>query len=478
MVQSKGKGTFMSPTDSFPEAMTVGKLFNCTRLCGADISLPCSIKTDSRKIEKGDVFIALKGNRSDGHSFISDAIKRGAKGVILKDEEMSKFTSFNKDISFFGVPSPDAAILEASERYLAGLSSLREIVAITGSVGKTTTKEAIGKVLERIYRVHVSRGNYNTLLGCCLTILAAPRDTEFLVLEMGANAKGEIGEIANKFRPSSSVITSVEPVHLEGFGDIEGVLGAKLEIVTADCKLLFVNGDSPILNSGIDKLKHRPSKIISVGTSSSCLYRITDSSLRWDGNHYFRKITIDSPFGLKTVESKLWGKQHTLIISLAFAVGCEYGVAPDDIVQGLLFMSLPRGRGAILQSDEGVLFIDESYNASPVSVKAAIDNLCLIPSRGRKVAVLGGMKELGSYANRFHDDVLYYAATAADQVLIHGSEWKDINKNYKNVLCLQDMEDIVNHLKAILRTGDVVLVKGSRAYEMERIYDWWSLHEL
>jgi UDP-N-acetylmuramoyl-tripeptide--D-alanyl-D-alanine ligase len=141
-------------------------------------------------------------------------------------------------------------------------------------------------------------------------------------------------------------------------------------------------------------------------------------------------------------------------------------------------MSLPRGRGAILQSEEGVLFIDESYNASPVSVKAAIDNLCLIPSRGRKIAILGGMKELGSYANRFHDEILDCAAKTADQVLIYGSEWKGINKNYKNVLCLQDMEDIVNHLKAILRTGDVVLVKGSRAYEMERIYDWWSLHEL
>jgi len=464
-----------------PSSITIGKMFNCTRLCGADISLPSSIKTDSRKVKQGDVFIALKGSRVDGHNFIIDAVDRGARGIILNDEEVPKYLAISRDrdISLFGVPSPERAIVEAAVKYLACLSSLKKIIAVTGSVGKTTTKEAIGTVLQGKYKVHVSKGNHNTLLGCSLTILAAPRDSEFLVLEMGANAKGEIAEMVSYFPPTVAIITSIDLVHLEGFGDINGILQAKLEIVTDCCDVLFINGDSPILKEGLAELPYKPSKVVGVGRDPLCPYRILDTSLQWDGLNYSRRVSIATPFGVKDVKSKLWGEQNTAAMAVALAVGLEMDVGFDEIASSLHHMRSPLGRGALLQNKEGILFIDESYNASPVSVKAAINNLKAMPSRGRKIAVLGGMRELGDCEKQFHEEILGVVTSVADITVLYGQEWDGLHANpTKTVHLFEEIEKISGYLKSILLSGDIVLVKGSRFYEMERIYDWWSLDEL
>lgn len=464
-----------------PSSITIGKTFNCSSLCGADISLPCSIKTDSRNVKEGDIFIALKGSRVDGHNFIGDAVHRGARGIILRDEEVPKYLAIlrDQDVSLFGVSSPEHAIVEAAVKYLACLSSLKKIIAVTGSVGKTTTKDVIGAVLRGKYKAHISRGNHNTLLGCSLTILSAPSDSEFLVLEMGANAKGEIAEMVTYFTPTVAVITSIDPVHLEGFGDINGILQAKLEIVTDCCDVLLINGDSSILREGLVELPYKPSKVVSVGRNPSCPFRILDTSLRWDGLNYSRRVSIATPLGVKELESKLWGEQNVNAMAVALAVGLEMGVGFDEIASSLRHMRSPRGRGALLQSKEGILFIDESYNASPVSVKAAINNLKAMPWRGRKVAVLGGMRELGGCEKQFHEEVLGVVTSVADITVLYGQEWDDLHANStKTVLLFEEIEEVSSYLEDILLSGDVVLVKGSRFYEMERIYDRWSLDEL
>lgn len=460
--------------------LTIGNLLGCTSVCGKDIGMPCRVETDSRKIKEGDIFVALKGERLDGHDFILDAVRRGARGVILKQEEMPKYSGLlqGKDVTLFGVQSPERAIVDAAVRYLSSFSSLKDIIAITGSVGKTTTKDAIGRILQGKYKAHVSAGNHNTLLGCSLTVLSAPSDTEYLVLEMGANAKGEIAEIADHFPPSMAVITSVEPVHLEGFGDIRGVLEAKLEIVTPHCEVLFINGDCSLLAEGVAALTDRPSRVITIGRDPSCMFKILDTKLHQDGHQYLREVLIETPLGVAQLESKLWGEQHAMVVAVATAVGYEIGLNFDDIASSLREMSSPKGRGALLKSDEGIMFVDESYNASPVTVKAALKNLLGIPSRGRRIAVLGGMRELGGFERKFHREVFETAISVADVTILYGKEWNNLSANDKEVLHLQDIEEIVNYLKGILRSGDIVLVKGSRVYEMERIYEWWSLNEL
>lgn len=458
---------------------TIGNLLGCTSILGKDIDVPCRVETDSRKIKEGDIFIALKGEKLDGHAFIPDAVKRGARGVILRQEEVSKYRSFfqNNDVTLFGVLSPERAIVDAATRYLSLFSSLKDIIAITGSVGKTTTKDAIGRVLQEKYKTHISAGNHNTLLGCSLTVLSAPIDVEYLVLEMGANAKGEIAEMVGQFPPSMAVITSIEPVHLEGFGDINGVLEAKLEIVTPHCEVLFINGDCPLLIKGVAALADRPSRAITIGRNPSCMFKILDTNLHQDGQRYLRKVLIETPLGVAELESKLWGEQHAMVMAVAVAVGCEVGMNLADIASGLREMSSPKGRGALLKSDEDILFVDESYNASPVTVKAALKNLRSMPSQGRKIAVLGGMRELGSFEREFHREVLETAVSTADITILYGKEWNDLDLS-KGVIYFHDIKEIVDYLKDILRSGDVVLVKGSRAYEMERIYEWWSLNEL
>jgi UDP-N-acetylmuramoyl-tripeptide--D-alanyl-D-alanine ligase len=190
-------------------------------------------------------------------------------------------------------------------------------------------------------------------------------------------------------------------------------------------------------------------------------------------------VSIATPLGVKEVESKLWGEQNVNAMAVALAVGLEMGVGFDEIASSLRHMRSPRGRGALLQSKEGILFIDESYNASPVSVKAAINNLKAMPWRGRKVAVLGGMRELGGCEKQFHEEVLGVVTSVADIAVLYGQEWDGLHANStKTVLLFEEIEEVSSYLKDILLSGDVVLVKGSRFYEMERIYDRWSLDEL
>ncbi len=422
------------------------------------------VSTDTRTIKRGNLFVALKGEKFDGHDFILRAVENGAAGVVISSRDAY-------------VPEKTAAILVADTlaalQGLAGYHRRRftlPLVAITGSNGKTTTKDMIAAVLSGRWRVLKTEANYNNDIGLPLTILALAADHQAAVVEMGMRARGEIGRLAAIAAPTVAVITNVGETHIEILGSIENIAAAKGELVEAipAAGLVILNADIPLVRAMEAKAKAR-----------CVLYGLGPGAAVQAGNIVpgERDTAFDCihPGGRFPVTVPAVGRHNIYNALAALAVGLELGLSPDEIRAGIATFQ-PGAMRLAIEAIGPYTVINDAYNASPLSMQAAIDTLAMV-AVGRKVAVLGDMLELGEMTEDAHRRVGEQLADTGVQVVVTVGEAAAhiaaaaLDGGVKVAVACSGHADAAEALRKLLRPGDTVLVKGSRGMKMEKMLD-------
>jgi UDP-N-acetylmuramoyl-tripeptide--D-alanyl-D-alanine ligase len=431
-----------------------------------------NLERDARKVTSGDLFIAIKGERFDGHDFVDDAFANGATAAIVSERWASDHPDARNTLIVVDEPIP------ALQRW-AGWWRNRldaKVVGITGSIGKTSAKEAISGILRQEFRVHHSPGNLNTEVGLPLSILSAPEDVEILVLEMGgAYAHGELTLLADIARPDIGVVTNVHPVHLERMGTIEAIAQTKSELVAALPRTgtAILNGDDERVRAMASRA---PGRVLFYGLGAHNHLRVDDvESNGLKGSSFWMTINrkrthVKVPF-LGTA-----GVQAALV---ALAVGHVFGMDVAEMVVGLQDRNV-EVRLMFVPGPRGSQLIDDTYNASRPSMLSALDVLGMVPAR-RKVAVLGEMRELGPSTEEEHRVVGGRAGAVADVLIVYGERARplaeaaaEVERGSQHPLEIHefglDQRDILQQwLELNLVEEDVVLLKGSRGLEMEHI---------
>ena len=415
---------------------------------------------DSRKIEKDQLFIALQGER-DGHDFIPAALQKGAAAVLC--------THCDGDYPAIVVEDTRMALgqIARGERERIGM----QVVGITGSVGKSTTKEMVSAVLGSTYRVRKTPANHNNDIGMPMAILSMPEDTEVAVLEMGMNHFREIAYLASIGKPDIAVIINIGTMHIEHLGSMEGILKAKLEILEGmpDDGAVVLNGDDSLLWNQRKELKKRAiyfgvrNPEADVAGTSVCQRADTLS---------FTATVGDT---VLPVTLSLEGEHYVHDALAAVAVGMKLKVSPENIRQSLADFRNMEGRQEIYERN-GFTVIQDCYNAGPESMTAALTVLGNRP--GRKVAVLGDMLELGVCSDAEHYKIGRVAAEKADVLLaygphslrmLYGAITGGMSQNVARAFT--DKEKLVQVLRQLAKPGDVLLFKGSRGMQMEEVLE-------
>jgi UDP-N-acetylmuramoyl-tripeptide--D-alanyl-D-alanine ligase len=437
-------------------------------LKGPDTELPLLIRVDSREIQAGDAFVALRGTRVDGHRFIPDVLEKGASAVICEaasfDEKWSlKYPS----VSFVLTPGRcEYGLADLAHAYINSLPKLRDVIAITGSVGKTSTKNDAGALLEDHFKLHTAGRNYNTLIGGAVTVLAAPEDTELLLLEMGANHRGEIAEMVRYLMPTVAVVTEVAPAHLESFKNLEGVLDAKSEIFTSEkLRCAVINGDNQMLCQRAEEL-HLP-KIVRFGRKGSVTF--AREKLSWHKDHFLVSAILTGLDGLSfSVSLALAGVHQLYPLCCAVAIAGVMGLNSPAIAQDLPKCHSIAGRGEIRRSESGAALLDECYNASPAAMMASLASMSLPEIPGRRFLILGEMLELGEASQELHRKVFEKARRVSENLYLFGNEWLKVNGAAG--FCYKTLDSLIAAVdKCTPGEGDVILVKGSRSNHLERV---------
>jgi UDP-N-acetylmuramoyl-tripeptide--D-alanyl-D-alanine ligase len=422
---------------------------------------------DSRLVRPGNLFVALAGERTDGHRFLRAAVGAGATALLVND-----LPGETVDLAAEGGPTivavPDALLgLHAvATAWRARFSPL--VVGVTGSIAKTSTKEAIAAVLAERFVTLKSEGNANNEIGLPLTVLQMGPEHQAAVLEMGMYVGGEIAQLAAIARPKIGVVTAVREVHLSRIGSIDAVERAKAELIEAlpEDGLAVLNADDP----RVLRMRGRTAaRALSYGFAADADVRAEDvASAGPDGMSF----TLVSPAGRITVFTPALGRHGVHNGLAAAAVGLGAGLDLDLIVAGLRRGWQAPHRDQLVRAG-GLTVLDDSYNASPASMIAALELLASLP--GRHVAVLGVMQELGEAHERGHREVGSLAAGLADVVVVVGEEASGIAAGAaalgEAVIPVADREAALAALRELLRPGDVVLVKASRGAELERVVE-------
>ena len=425
---------------------------------------------DSRLLKEGYVFIATKGEKVDGHKFIPSVFEKGALAVICEDVPQ-EITG-----PCIQVENSFTALKQLAAFYRQQLDVT--VVGITGSVGKTSTKEFVAGVLETKYQVWKTQGNFNNEVGLPLTVLQLRDKHEIAVLEMGISDFGEMHRLSEIAKPDICVLTNIGQCHLEFLGDRDGVLKAKTEIFDFlnPNGMIFVNGDDDKLVTLKEKWKDR---LICFGRNqSNDVYAINEVSKGLLGS----TMDIVGAMEVEGVQIPLPGEHMVLNALAAAAVAKHLKLSLDEIKQGIKTVKAVSGRSNLIPYEDFVL-IDDCYNANPISMKAAVD--LLQSANGRKVAVLGDMFELGEEEGKLHYEVGEYAKNKVDVLICVGKLAKEIyqgaladNTANQNLLYLSDKEEVYKHLKEIIKPQDTILLKASHGMGFADIVSWFERNYL
>ena len=420
------------------------------------------MQSDSRKVRSGDLFVALKGAKADGHDFAEAAINHGAVAALVSRPISEKLPSIEVEDTLRAYGE-----IAAGYRKLTGV----KVVGITGSVGKTTTKEMTASVLEAAYHTAKTEGNHNNNLGLPMTIMDMPENTEGAVLEMGMNHSGEMEYLSDIARPDLAIITNIGTMHIEHLGTREGILQAKLEIMRGmpDDGAGVFNGDEPLLWNLRAIGKHK--KYYYGIENHACDVTATDIVELDDGVRF-----VVHGFGQQfELFVPMLGRHAVYNALAATTVGLLLGVKPEQI-QARFSSFHNTGMRQKIYVKNGVTIIEDCYNAGPESTEAALDVLAGIKTDGRRIAVLGDMLELGNRSAAEHYRIGRLAVGKADLLLTYGEHSVRTltgaitgGMNPKNTDHFDTHEDMAHMLKMRVSEGDVVLFKGSRGMRMEKV---------
>ena len=419
------------------------------------------VSTDTRHLTPGTLFLALKGDRFDAHDFLKEAQARGATAAVVR-----RGTPRQTGLPFFEVDDTLVALGLLARARRRALPAAAPVVAITGSSGKTSAKEMIRAALGTRWRVHATTGNLNNLVGVPLTILAAPADADALVVEAGASVPGEIARLRALIEPSIAVITNVGYAHVEGFGSLAGVMREKLTLLDG-VPVAVVGTDPPEL--AVEA--RRRTRTIVAGRAPPAEVRPEAAELddagrpvvRWGGGRTFTLPVV----GLHQVDNAM----------MALAVAELAGVDPGAAVERLAAVTLPAGRGSLVQLD-GLTVIDDTYNANPSSMRAALDFAAAYATRHHRplAVVVGSMLELGAESARLHAAIAdaVMAVRPAPALVAAVGEFGPAFARHAatlgpRLLAAPDAEALGTTLRSRLRGNEVVLLKASRGVALERV---------
>lgn len=428
-------------------------------LIGSDTGFS-SVSTDTRSIAPGDLFVALQGPNFDGHDYLETARERGAAAVMVSRPP----------------PAGMSALLVKDTRIGLGRLARRwrelgraSLIAVTGSNGKTTVKEMIAAILGRRGSVLATRGNYNNDVGLPLTLLRL-QDQDFAVLEMGANNPGEIAYLSGIATPDIALITNAGRAHLEGFGTLQGVARAKGEILEGlkpgGC--FVVNADDAWADFWRQQAGGR--RLLTFGVDCPADVSSPQSALRlqWSDSGFISRFPVSTPNGSGEIELKLAGNHNRMNALAAIAAAQAAGAGWDDIQAGLALLAPVPGRLQPLPGRNGVGLINDTYNANPDSVNAAIELLATAP--GRRYLVLGELAEMGADAAAFYQEMGGYAiASGIDKVYALNGAAQAVSQLGQKGQRFTSLQQLLERLNSELQPGDRVLVKGSRVAAMERV---------
>jgi UDP-N-acetylmuramoyl-tripeptide--D-alanyl-D-alanine ligase len=420
------------------------------------------ISTDSRTICPGDLFVPLRGPNFDGHDFLAEAMRRGAAACLSQDV-IAGFP-----VPVVGVTDTLIALGDLAAGWRRGFSG--PVVAVTGSSGKTTTKDMLRAILAQNGPGIATEGNFNNLIGLPLTLCRLTAEDQWAVVEMGMSSRGEIARLAEIAGPTIGVITNIGPAHLEELLTIEGVARAKGELFAA-----LPAGGTAIINADDERVARLPVangvKRLFYGFDGAATVRATGLAGAGSGSIF----TLRLPEGDFPVRLAVPGRHNVANALAAAAAAHAIGIGGEEIARGLAAFRPRGGRLEVVALDEDVLLLDDSYNANPLSVKAALAALAE-SGGGRKLAVLGDMLELGDQAPALHREVGAVAAGVVDGLVALGNFAAEVAAGAgeaglaaERIRVVGDHQEALAVLRSWLVPGSRVLVKGSRGMRMEKI---------
>ncbi|MGH2667238.1 UDP-N-acetylmuramoyl-tripeptide--D-alanyl-D-alanine ligase [Flavobacterium sp.] len=425
--------------------MKIEEIYQCFLQCD-------SVSTDTRKIDPNSLFVALKGDNFDANTFAQEALNKGASFVIIDNKQY--YTDEDKMLL---VTDSLTALQELAKYHRQQLGL--PIIALTGSNGKTTTKELINTVLSKKYTTKATLGNLNNHIGVPLTLLSFNEDTDIGIVEMGANHQKEIAFLCSIAEPDFGYITNFGKAHLEGFGGIEGVIKGKSELYTylqENQKTVFINLDDPIQ---VEKSKGITNYSFSMNMKS---------------NVYFDSVTanpmVKIGFNNQTIESHLIGIYNANNINAAITIGCYFNVSDDEIKSAIENYIPSNNRSQLLKKDSNNIILD-AYNANPSSMTAAITNFMQIDGKD-KIAILGDMFELGTESLPEHQKVVELLRNETGITTIFVGKDFYANKIENNhIHFYKTFEDFAETIKTLKPQNKTILIKGSRGMALERTLD-------
>jgi UDP-N-acetylmuramoyl-tripeptide--D-alanyl-D-alanine ligase len=444
-----------------PSFWTIARVAHALRDEGLD-AIPrddrpvARITTDTRQIARGDCFVALIGEKFDAHDFLREAVERGAMALVVSRPELT--TSLG--VPVFAVRDTLVA-LGALARYRRRAWS-GTVIGIGGSNGKTTTKELIRAALGACLSVHATTGNLNNLIGVPLTLLAMPDDADVAVIEMGINIPGEMARLRGIVEPEIAVMTSVSEEHLEGLGSLEGVMREESELFQG-AQLAIVPAAQPEIAAAA---KGRAARVVSAGLDAGDV-----RASRWSaGADGVGEIELDGV----AVRPPARGAHNLRNAMLALAVARELGLSMADAARGIARATFPSMRMEMAPIGKaGATLINDAYNASPASMRAAIDVLAGSGAGRQRVAVLGSMRELGVHAPRLHEEIARAALASPVEIVAGmgeiGEALQRVGGGDPRVVVATDVEELWTALAPRLARDAVILLKASRGVKLERL---------
>jgi UDP-N-acetylmuramoyl-tripeptide--D-alanyl-D-alanine ligase len=431
------------------------------------------IGIDTRALQRGELFVALRGERHDGHAFLQQAYEAGAAGAVVDHVPAGA----PPDMRYYVVADTLAALglLGRYRRHTVGA----RLCAVAGSNGKTTTKELLRAALSSRYRVHATSGNLNNLVGTPLTLLATPDDADVIVAELGTNQPGEVARLAGIVAPDAAVVTGIAVEHLAGLGDLDGVLREETSVLpwVPRAGVVVVSDDPPELAVRARGM-HTAVRVAGLSDMADAELRGSDVQLDDEGR-------VSFTWQRQRVQLELRGRHNACNALVALGIARAWGV-PEERAIAAMQQLQPLKLRADVHRIGGLVAIADCYNANPASVYAAMDLLMSMPQRGGRIAVLGSMLELGPRSGDIHREVAAHVARHAPDVIVATGEFADAFGPHRAALgsrlvAAADPLAAWESLAPLMNGNEVVLLKGSRGVALERLLprlheQWGSLH--